>query len=145
MNTFCLEIVLLSYSAHCSHSSNRRKPSVEHTEAMRCGQSCSAHLQTRITSRCPTTCLYRDRARLFPSTPKSIHPPKHAQPPCWQWQAFSQTINCVISMKTRRVIREGGFHWSFPERHFEAEDDKSLGSNVSLSSLCSVKGLVLLL
>lgn len=55
---------------HRSHSVYNRdrhleKPNIQFDEGVRCGQSCSAHLQTQITSRCPSTGLGRDWARLF--------------------------------------------------------------------------------
>lgn len=87
----------------------------------------------------------------FPSTPYSIHPPQHAQPPCWQLQAFSQTINCVLSPKTHTLIRKGKkksrevwFHRFFPTTIFKAGDDTTVGNKHLLGCVCSLKGLVLL-
>lgn len=112
------------------------KPSIQSDAGVRCGQSCgqscSAHLQTRITSRCPVACVETGQGH-FPSTPYTIHPPQHAQPPCWQLQAFSQTINCALSLKTHTLIRKGRkksrevwFHWFFPTTIFKAVDDTTL-------------------
>ena len=74
----------------------------------------------------------------FPSTPYSIHPPQHAQPPSWQSQAFSQTINCALSWKTHTLIRREKKHLgrydftgSFPTPSLKQRMTQRLETNTS--------------
>lgn len=84
----------------------------------------------------------------FTSTPYSIHPQRQAQPPCWQSQAFSQTINSTFSQKMHNTegkkSSEVWFHRFFPTTIFKAKNDTTLGNKHLLGCVCSSKGLVLL-
>ena len=81
----------------CIYNGDRHleKPNLWYDAGMRCGRFCSAHLQTADHIQMSTNRLVSRLGEVVsPSTPYSIHPSQHAQPPCWQSQAFSQTINC---------------------------------------------------
>ncbi len=127
------------------------KPNIQYDAGLRCGLSCSAHLQTRITSRCPSTGLCRDWARLFPFH-SLLHPSSTTRTAAMLAVAsfFTNYQLCIIpenaytNKEGEKKSREVWFHWFFPTTIFEAEDDTTVGNKHLLGCVCSLKGLVLL-
>lgn len=126
------------------------KPKIQYDVGLRCGQSCSAHLQTRITSRCPPTGLFRDWARLFPFH-SQLHPSSTTRTATmlavpsfftnYQLRIIPENAN---NKRKKKILQRYDFTgYFFPTTLFKAVDDTTLGNKHLLGCLCSLRGLVL--